>query len=419
MLRMSPKLTFGPGISDLREGVNIPRMREERAARMKQILKQHGVPAVLVTFEPNVRYLTGFSWTEFMPFMSYTLFFAEDDPIIFAHAGSYHQMPDQMPWIKHWRIARSWLAGICGAEAMQEEVELFAKDIHKELQDHGLAGEKLGIIGFDQPAREGLRKEGLTVVEAWPLLMEAAKIKTQDEITCFKMAASFCSSGWQKLIDNFRIGMTVGKLRRAIMEAMMDAGAETSRCNIQSGPLSFERSVTYPLDRRIEYGDIMVVPECGTRYLGYPSCLYRCFIAGRKPTDEEKGWYKRVKDTLDAAMEATKVGNTTADAAAAYPPASKWGYKDEAEVLTVEMGHGLQMPALGATVVSYGLPVINRQWSLKHPQPFEKGMIIAYESLEGEHRVNGARIEDMVVVTDDGCEILDHFPRDEIIPVGV
>jgi Xaa-Pro aminopeptidase len=45
-------------------------------------------------------------------------------------------------------------------------------------------------------------------------------------------------------------------------------------------------------------------------------------------------------------------------------------------------------------------------------------MVIGYESLEGEHRVCGVRLENMVVVTDDGCEILDHFPRDEIIVVG-
>ena len=147
--------------------------------------------------------------------------------------------------------------------------------------------------------------------------------------------------------------------------------------------------------------------------------MYRCFIAGRKPTDEEKGWYKRVKDTLFAAMEATKVGNTTADAAKFFPPASKWGYKDEAEVLTIEIGHGLQMPVLVPGLVSYGMPTINRQWSLKHPQPFEKGMVIAYESAEGIHRIGGARMETMVVVTDDGCEMLDHFPIDELMTVGV
>ena len=134
MVKMASKLTFGTDFTDLREGINVTRMREERAAQMKRILKQQGIPAVLVTYEPNVRYLTGFSWSEFMPFLSYALFFAEHDPVVFAHAGSYQQMPDEVPWIKHWRCARSWLWGICTPEAVREEVELFAREIRKELQ---------------------------------------------------------------------------------------------------------------------------------------------------------------------------------------------------------------------------------------------------------------------------------------------
>jgi Xaa-Pro aminopeptidase len=417
MVKMASKLTFGTSRSDLREDINVPRMREERAARMKEVLKREGIPAVLVTGEPNVRYLTGFSWAEFMPFLSYTLFFAEHDPVIFAHAGSYHQMPDQAPWIKHWRIGRSWLEEICGPDATQAEVGLFSKEIREELKNRGLANEKLGIIGFEQVAREGLRGAGLTVVETWPLLLEASKIKTYDEVNCFKMVASILSSGWQRVIDACKIGITVGALRRSVIEAMQDAGAEIARCNIQSGPLSFERGVTY-LDRRIEYGDLLHVPVCGTKFMGYPACGYRTFVVGREPTAQEKKWYKRVKDCVDAAIDATRVGNTTADAAKAFPPASTWGYEDEAEVLTVEIGHGLGMPVVSPCFVSYGMPNINRQWSLEYPQPFEKGMVIAYESLEGEHRVGGVRLEHMVVVTDDGCEILDHFPKEEISVVG-
>ena len=146
MVSMSSKLTFGPNYSDLRETINVPRMREERAARMKEVLKREGIPAVLVTGEPNVRYLTGFSWAEFMPFLSYALFFAEHDPVIFAHAGSYHQMPDQAPWIKHWRIGRSWLAEVCGPDATRKETGLFSTEIREELKNRGLAGEKLPII---------------------------------------------------------------------------------------------------------------------------------------------------------------------------------------------------------------------------------------------------------------------------------
>jgi Xaa-Pro aminopeptidase len=416
MIKMASKLIFGPNRSDLREDINIPRMREERAAKMKRVLKREGIPAVLVTYEPNVRYLTGFSWAEFMAFLSYALFFVEHDPVIYAHAGSYHQMPDQMPWIKEWRIARSWLMEIAGPEATQEEVALFAREIQDELRKRGLAKEKLGIIGFEHRTREALKALGLNLVEAWPLLLEASATKTVDEINCFKMVASMLSSGWQRVREACKIGTTVGALRRTVMDAMTDAGVEMARANIQSGPLGFERAVTY-LDRRIEYGDVLHVPLCGTKFMGYPACGYRTFIVGRGPTQVEKDWYQRVMDSLDAAIEVTRVGKTTADAAKAFPPATKWGFKDEAEVLTVEIGHGLGMPVLSTATVSYGMPNINRQWSLKHPQPFEKGMVIAYESLEGEHRVAGVRLEHMVVITDSGPEVLDHFPRD-IMVVG-
>ena len=117
---------YSPYATDITEGINFARLREERAAKARQVLKQEGIPAILVTGEPNVRYLTSFSWSEFQPFLSYALFFAEGDPVVFAHAGSYHQMPDQAPWIKHWRIGRSWLQCICGLEAARDEAKLFA-----------------------------------------------------------------------------------------------------------------------------------------------------------------------------------------------------------------------------------------------------------------------------------------------------
>ncbi len=61
------------------------------------------------------------------------------------------------------------------------------------------------------------------------------------------------------------------------------------------------------------------------------------------------------------------------------------------------------------------LPIINRLWSLQHPQVFEPGMTIAVESKGGESGVGGVWLENMLVVTEDGAEIIEHMPRDQIL----
>jgi Xaa-Pro dipeptidase len=419
MVKMSSKLLFGKDSMDIREGINFARMRDERSAKAKKVLKQRGIPAILVTGEPNVRYLTSFTFSEFQPFLSYTLFFAEHDPIVFAHAGSYHQMPDQAPWIKNWRIARSWLQGICGHDAAQREAELFAQEIYNELKERGLQREKLGMVSFDFLSREALKRQGIIVVEGSELLLEASKTKTQDEINCLKIAASFGTSGWTRALEVLKPGVDTSQVMREVLDSISVAGATVSRGFILSGPMTFERNISYPT-RRIEYGDLVYMPLCGTSYMGYTACMYRQFIVGRKPTQKEKDWFKKMKERLDVAIDATKIGASTADIAkAAFPPASIWGYKDEVEVLSVEIGHGIGLVGIdGPCGVHYNMPVINRQWSLEHPQIIEEGMVIAYESLEGEHRVGGVRMENMVVVTQNGAEIIDHFPRDEILVAG-
>ncbi len=329
MVQFASKLPFGDAAPRDGIGIDVVRMREERAARAKQALKKEGIPTLLVTGENNVRYLTGFTWGEYQPQAGYTLFFAEHDPVIFAPGGSYQMAPELMTWIKHWRIGRNWLQGMPGVEASREEAALFAKEIHQELQERGLAKEKVGIIGFDDLARESLKALGVNLVDATQLLFEVSAIKTVDEINCLKMVASMCQVGLQLVRDKVKPGMTEREVGLDLVDAMARAGSETPRSRVWSGPNSFERTLT-PFPRRIEWGDIMYVNVCGNSYMGYMSCIYRTYKLGRKPTEKEKGWYDKVKERIDRAIEVTRVGKTTADAAKAFDPASRWGYKDEA-----------------------------------------------------------------------------------------
>ncbi len=408
MAKTSPGLTFGTSVTDWLEGINVSRLREARAEKARQVMRKHGIAALLATRADNCRYLTGIRGPEFLPQLWYVLFFAEGDPVVFAHAGWHRQMPDQAPWIKNWRIARAWLGGACGPEATREEAKLFAADIHQELQGRGLAGEKMAIIGFDGPAREALNELGITLVDAWPLMLEARAVKTGDEISCLKMVAAICDAAWHQVWQALRPGIRDADLSRLAIQALYEHGAETvPPMAVFSGPLTFERGFSRT-GRIIQSGDLLYMPMCTIRYLGYSSCTYRTFIAGRKPNEKEKDWYKKLLERLDAVIAAIKPGATTADAARYFPAAQTWGYQDEAELLTVEIGHGIGLH-------NYEMPIINRQWSLKHPQVFQPGMTIAIEGSEGEPRIGGVRLENMVVVTKDGAEIMDHFPRDEIL----
>jgi Xaa-Pro aminopeptidase len=197
-------------------------------------------------------------------------------------------------------------------------------------------------------------------------------------------------------------------MQRVCVDALIRAGADDPRPKaFRSGPATATRAYEGP-GRMIQHGDLVYAALCGIGYMGYRSCNYRTFIAGRAPNDQEKDWYKQVRDRLDGIIDAAKPGVSTAELAKFFPPATSWGFKDEAEVLTMEIGHGIGL-------FQYEYPLINRQWSLSHPQTLQPGMTFAVESREGKAGIGGVRLENMIVITENGAEVMDHFPRDEIL----
>ena len=407
MPKLSPALTYGPELADWQERINVERMRTERAERMRAVMRQRGLPALLVSGAANCRYVVGLRGAEFSPQLWYVLFFAEGEPVVFSHAGYITQLPREAPWIREWRLARSWLSGICGPEAAAEEAEKFAAGIVAELEERGLAREPLGAVGIDDLGQRALRDRGVEVRGGWSLMLDATARKTRDEINCTKLAVNIAEVALYRFVEKLRPGINEVELMDSVTAAAHAAGAEEVRVGVRSGPLCFERGMK-DTTRFIRHGELLYGQTCGTSYMGYRTCLYRTFLVGREPTAQEVDWYKRLLDRIDGVIDAIRPGGTTADAAKHFLPASTWGYDDEAYVLTMEVGHGVGLH-------QYQMPTINRQWSLDHPQVFEPGMIIAIEGREGAPGEGGVRLEDLVLVTEDGAEMLDAFPRDRIL----
>ena len=146
-----------------------------------------------------------------------------------------------------------------------------------------------------------------------------------------------------------------------------------------------------------------------TNWNGYHTCVYRTLCCG-KPSQTQRDIYKRTYDMLVAGIEVIRPGATTADVAKAWPKAEYWGFQSESEAYGLAIGHGV-----GAGV--WERPIISRLYSLDHPAEFQEGMVIAVETYDGQG-IDGARIEEEVVVTASGCEVITKFPSDELIACG-
>ncbi|MCL6562286.1 MAG: M24 family metallopeptidase [Firmicutes bacterium] len=405
MIEYAPSLTFGPGFSDAQRRLDAAQLRQERAERMRAVMRAHQVPALLASGAAAGRYLTGLTGAEFASQLWYVLFFAESDPVVFAHAGYITRGAQEAPWVKDWRLARAWLGGIAGPEATRVEAKLFAKDLQAVLHERGLAQEPLAVSGFDNAALNALQEAGLQTVGGRDLLLEAASIKTPEEIRCITLAVTVAETAWPPFMQALRGGGPEQAAVLAGMQRLAALGAEP-RMGIRSGPLTFERGQK-ETQRIVRPGELLYGQLCGTSFLGYRVCLYRTFVVGREPSPVERDLYQRLYDRLHAAIAELRPGQTTADAARHFPPASTWGYRDEAEVLTIEIGHGVGLN-------QYEPPVINRQWSLPYPQPLLENMVVAMEGREGSPQVGGVRLERMVWISAQGPRLLDRFPAEAI-----
>jgi Xaa-Pro aminopeptidase len=177
--------------------------------------------------------------------------------------------------------------------------------------------------------------------------------------------------------------------------------------------ISGERCSPHPhvfSDRVMRPGD-PVYYDILHSYMGYRTCYYRSFAissASRALVDA----YKRCRDYLDAAIELVRPGRTTAEIASVWPKAQEFGFPNEEAAFALQMGHGIGLAI-------WEKPMISRLVSLDHPHEIKPGMVFALETFwPSTDGWSAARIEEEVVVTPTGHEVITRFPAEELLIAG-
>jgi Xaa-Pro aminopeptidase len=127
-----------------------------------------------------------------------------------------------------------------------------------------------------------------------------------------------------------------------------------------------------------------------------------------RATQSQHDAYKKAREWIDVAIDMVKPGLTTDAIAKAWPKATEFGFPDEMSCFGLQFGHGV---GLGL----HERPIISRLNSLEHPQEIKEGMVFALETYcPASDGFSAARIEEEVVVTADGCQVLTLFPAQEL-----
>jgi Xaa-Pro aminopeptidase len=403
--------TFGLMAVDWEERVNLARLRQDRLNRIKAALKKSELGSLLCFDMNNIRYITAThigTWA-MDKLVRFSLLPQDDEPILwdFGSAARHHQI--YCPWLGE--RSRAGISTLRGAthpgSGLADDV---AKKIKLELEKRHLQNEPVGVDVIEMPVLFALQAQGIKVVDGQQLMHEVRKIKTQDEITLLNCATMMVDAAYDELYRFMKPGVKENECVGVVSKVLYDLGSEhVEGVNAISG----ERCSPHPhvyTDRVLRPGDPAFFDILHS-YNGYRTCYYRTFAIGSAAPAMVDA-YKRSRDYMDAAISIVKPGITTADVVKLWPKAEEFGFANEEAAFALQYGHGV-----GLSI--WEKPIFSRLVSLDHPEVIEEGMVFALETYwPASDGWSAARLEEEVVVTKDGCEVITRFPSEKLLVAG-
>jgi Xaa-Pro dipeptidase len=368
-------------------------MTKSRLDKLNASLLNSGLSAVALNPGPTLTYLTGIGF-HLMERPVVLLVSPNQDPVLV--------LPElELPKLDLFQYK-------VNAFAYGENPSEWEAVFRKAAQSLGLDGKRIGVEPRQMRLLEFSHvKAGAPEADfpdATDVLSGLRLRKDKAEVDAMRTAVKIAQDALEATILQMKIGMTEKELASELVMQLLKHGSESEMPFapiVSSGPNSANPHAS-PSQRKIQAGDLLVV-DWGAAYDGYISDLTRTFAVGE--VDEEyKKIHKIVQESNAAGRAAAKPGVPCANVdIAARDVIEKSGY---GKYFTHRTGHGIGMEA-------HEDPYMRGD----NMQLLEPGMAFTVEPgiyLTGR---NGVRIEDNMVITENGAESLSDIPR-EIRVIG-
>ena len=305
---------------DWQERVNWDRLRKYRLERARERMKAHGLGAMLLMYDENVRYVTSTltpGWNRLKPGLRYALLCGDDAPVLFEQGDIGLHIQKHSPWIPKENIRHSyaWVKGAAGPASLSQ-VTKFTNAVKQEMKKRGVDGMKLGVDFVDINMIQIFKDAKLDWTDGMTPMMEARAVKNQDEHECMRQVGAIGDAAHWEFMKFLKPGLTENQLTAHIMEFLYNIpGMEDVEDVIVSSGLNTWPNWRNFSDRIIKPGDMVFMDLAALTWNGYKSCYYRTYMVGREPNQEQKDYYATALKWLYDSIKAVKVGATTRDIA--------------------------------------------------------------------------------------------------------
>jgi Xaa-Pro dipeptidase len=393
---------------DWEQRVDPDRLRTYRFGRARDALEASELGALLLFDFNNIRYVTSTHIGEWArdKMTRFALLTRGGQPHLwdFGSAAKHHRL--YCPWLPPENV-RGGMIGLRGAVA--PEAGLFAgaaREVRDILRAEGVSDMPVGVDIVEPPMLAALEAEGIAVRDGQQVMLNAREVKSAEEITLLNIACAMVDGAYQLIAEQLKPGIRESQLVANVTKLLFEMGAEhVDNINAVSG----ERCSPHPhvfSDRLIRPGDQAFFDIIQT-FVGYKTCYYRTFVVG-SASDAQRDAYKKAREWIDASIELMRPGTGTDEVARVWPKAEEFGFSSEMEAFGLQFGHSVGL-------FLHERPIISRLNSLDHPVEIKEGMVIALETYcPAKDGYSAARIEEEVVVTADGPQVITRFPSAEL-----
>jgi Xaa-Pro aminopeptidase len=260
-----------------------------------------------------------------------------------------------------------------------------------------------GRVGFEADALtyanwDLLHQGGVDLVPRWGLVESLRGVKEPEELYAIGRATEATNATYERLAEEQFAGRTEKDIAWRMEQLFHDEGADglAFPIDIASGPTAASPHAVSG-DRVVQQGDLVIV-DAGAIVDGYCSDCTRTFAVG-EVSDSLRETYEVVWRGQQAGLDAVRAGVSGRDAdAAARAVITDAGYGEN-------FGHGL---GHGVGLLVHEAPVLRPE----SEDVLAAGNVVTVEPGIYLSGVAGIRIEDLVVVTEAGCDVLTTFPKD-------